>query len=457
MMMFFKAISLRISLIFTVCTAGILLLMGIMIHHLVVQHFKEQDRTLLEGKLSLIDHLLKKDLTNQPLLIQQLQDALVGHHGLIVHIERPIGHVVLQTLPIALVEQPTGSNQIPLPLLSWTIQHQHYRGLVITQPATSDHVSQYIAVGINTAHHQMFLNQFREQLMWIGVAGVASLMVLGWLAALRGLRPVQVMAQVAEGISAQHLAQRLTVRTAPTELRPLAQAFNDMLDRLESALSQLSDFSSDLAHELRTPINTLMTQTQVCLSKPRETRVYQDVLFSNLEEYERLARMMADMLFLAQAENGLTLLRPQMVDVQQEVTKLFEFYDALAAEKQIDLRQSGTITVQGDPLMLRRALSNLISNAIRYGLTDSTIHIQMTQQHSHHTLSIENDAPTIPAVQLSRLFDRFYRTDTSRQRTDEGSGLGLAITQSIVKAHQGQITVESDHDQVRFIIQFANH
>jgi len=167
-------------------------------------------------------------------------------------------------------------------------------------------------------------------------------MFLGWFATWRGLRPVQKMAKVAEGISAQHLSERLEVEHTPTELKSLAIAFNDMLDRLESALERLSDFSSDLAHEIRTPINNLMTQTQVCLARKRDTSTYQEVLFSNLEELERLARMVSDMLFLAKAEHGLKLQNLQNIDLVKEVTALFDFYDALAAEKNMTLQQTIT-------------------------------------------------------------------------------------------------------------------
>ena len=193
------------------------------------------------------------------------------------------------------------------------------------------------------------------------------------------------MAKVAEGISAQHLSERLEVDNTPTELKSLAVAFNDMLDRLETAVEKLSDFSSDLAHEIRTPINNLMTQTQVCLSRSRDINTYQEVLFSNLEEFERLARMISDMLFLAKAEHGLHLPNLKQVDLVKEVSALFDFYDAIAAEKSISLEQKGYGVVNGDPSMLRRALSNLLSNAIKYGKTESVVRIK-TQQNFDTTV-----------------------------------------------------------------------
>lgn len=200
----------------------------------------------------------------------------------------------------------------------------------------------------------------------VGGIGLLLVMGLGWLAVQRGLRPVTKMAEVAQGISAQRLQERLEVDVVPQELRPLARSFNAMLDRLADSLTRLSDFSSDLAHELRTPINTLMTQTQVSLSRPRTADEYREILYSNLEEYERMARMTSDMLFLAKADHGLVVPSREPIDLRSEVEALIEFYDALAAEKAIQLRTSGDARICGDRLMIRRAIGNLLSNAIRH-------------------------------------------------------------------------------------------
>ena len=281
-------------------------------------------------------------------------------------------------------------------------------------------------------------------------------MFLGWFAAWHGLRPVQKMAKVAEGISAQHLSERLEINHTPTELKSLAIAFNDMLDRLESAVEKLSDFSSDLAHEIRTPINNLMTQTQVCLSRSRDINTYQEVLFSNLEEFERLARMVSDMLFLAKAEHGLHLPNLQKIDLVKEISALFDFYDAIASEKKMTLEQTGLGYVQGDPSMLRRALSNLLSNAIKYGKTDSVIKINCKQSFDKTVFTIENESSPLSSDQLNRLFDRFYRTDASRQRVEEGTGLGLAITKSILDVHGATIQANYQNGRIIFNIVFKS-
>lgn len=452
-----NAISFRIALVFSISTIIILMIMGLVIHQLVMHHFEMQDRTQLEGKIQLVENLLAQNPSSAQELNLYLKDALVGHHDLIVQIERPSGEIIFSSAP-TVIDSKVLTKSPKNTWVEWRNQNKVYRGLVYKKSFERNLMvpSAQIIVGVDTSEHLHFLNNFRQQLLYIGLVGTLCLMFFGWLAAWRGLRPVQNMARVAEGISAQHLSERLEVDHTPTELKSLAIAFNEMLDRLEIAVEKLSDFSSDLAHEIRTPINNLMTQTQVCLSRSRDIQTYQEVLFSNLEEFERLARMISDMLFLAKAEHGLHLPNLQQVNLEQEVAALFDFYDAIAAEKNMSLSQSGFANVQGDPLMLRRALSNLLSNAIKYGKPDSTININCEQNTETTIFKIENESPPLSQEQLSRLFDRFYRTDASRQRVEEGTGLGLAITKSILDVHRATIQADYQNGHIIFTVTFKN-
>lgn len=453
----FNAISFRIAILFSFSTVMILMIMGLVIHQLVMHHFETQDRTQLEGKIQLVENLLEQNHHNPSELNLYLKDALVGHHDLIVQIERQSGQIIFSSSPTALKSKTLVKSKHG-PWLEWKVQNKIYHGLIYKKSFDQNSAipSAQIIVGIDTSEHLHFLNDFRRQLLYIGIIGTICLMLLGWFAAWRGLRPVQTMAKVAEGISAQHLSERLEVDNTPTELKSLAIAFNDMLDRLETAVGKLSDFSSDLAHEIRTPINNLMTQTQVCLSRSRDISTYQEILFSNLEEFERLARMVSDMLFLAKAEHGLHRTNLQQVNLVKEVSALFDFYDAIAAEKGMSLKQTGQGYVEGDPSMLRRALNNLLSNAIKYGKSDSIIKIKCQQNSDTTELTIENESSPLSQEQLTRLFDRFYRTDVSRQRVEEGTGLGLAITKSILNVHGATIQANYENGHITFKIIFQN-
>jgi two-component system heavy metal sensor histidine kinase CusS len=193
----------------------------------------------------------------------------------------------------------------------------------------------------------------------------------------------------------------------------------------------------------------------VAISKARTADQYREVLYSNLEEYERLARMIADMLFLAKADNGLIVPSSEMVDLAKEVRELFGFYEAYAEEHGVRLVLVGSGLVRGDRLMLRRALSNLLSNAIRHTLRDGSVNVRIDARKTGEIeVSVENPGEDIEPEHLPRLFDRFYRVDPSRQKASDGAGLGLAITRSIVEAHKGAIQASSSDGSTRFAITF---
>lgn len=447
-----RSITLRISLLFGGLAALVLLVMGYLILVSVNHHFIEQDSQAVAGKLELLQNILAGP--EGGLRLEKLQDALVGHHELSVQV-RTGKKMLFQSgaaefpQPLWQAVQPWQPGQ-PLVLQQWTQGQTLQRGLVVH---LHDHAGQavfQVAIAVDAHHHTHFMTRFKLQLLLVGGTGLLVLALLGWLVARRGLQPVSQMAQVAEGISAQRLQERLQLATLPAELHSLAISFNDMLDRLESSLRRLSDFASDIAHELRTPINNLMTQTQVSLSRSRSADEYREILYSNLEEYERLARMIADMLFLAKADNGLVIPRQEKIDLADEVRALFDFYEALAADKQLQLQVGGAARVQGDRLMLQRALGNLLSNAIRHSHRNSTVTVEITCDGDHARLTLCNQGDSIAAPQLERIFDRFYRADTSRTRSDEGAGLGLAITRSIIQAHRGQISARSEQGRTCF-------
>lgn len=278
------------------------------------------------------------------------------------------------------------------------------------------------------------------------------------MVARRGLAPLRDICSVAASITANRLDQRLTVAAIPQELAEVVQTLNDMLSRLEESFRRLANFSSDLAHELRTPVSNLLTQTQVTLARARSADEYQDVLASNAEELERLSRTVADMLFLARADNDLLVPHRETIDLADEVTSLFDFYEALAADKGLHLQASGSAVVCGDRLMLRRAIGNLLSNAVRHTPPGGWVRVRLDDAAAGEAVvSVANGGQTIAAEQLPRLFDRFWRVDRSRQHGGEGAGLGLAIARSIARAHQGDVGVTSADGVTTFELRLPAH
>ncbi|CAN5863693.1 sensor histidine kinase [soil metagenome] len=457
----------RLTLLFASGSSIILLSLGWLIGSSIERHFEEQDHDALSGKLMLAHHIIERvgSASELALLPDQLNDAIVGHHDLVVQVLGPQGQVLLaspninfpQPLKVVAGTAPTTATATHSAnkLFVWHQGGRSYRGIAATfHTGVAAWPALPVLVALDIGHHQAFMSNLMRTL-WLFVAGAALLTgVLGWFAARRSLAPLRAMRERAAAVTAQKLDQRLAVDSVPPELAELATTLNEMLARLEEAFQRLSDFSSDLAHELRTPISNLMTQTQVSLSRPRDAASYRDILESNAEEFERLARMISDMLFLAKAENGLTLANREQVNLAQEVRKLFEFYEALAEEKNIRLQLTGEGTATGDRLMLRRAISNLLSNALRHTPQDGYVLVAITPNNAGElTLTIENPGDTIPPQHLARLFERFYRADPSRQHSSgEGTGLGLAITLAIVSAHQGKLSATSANNLSRFMI-----
>ena len=413
--------------------------------------------------MELVRHVLSK--VHKPsdidALSERMNDALTGHENLSVSITGPHGNTLFATagaaFPAELIKdapdwEPSGHRQ----LVSWERNGHIYHGLATKVKTDAPDLSEaVVGVALDFSAHHAFMSAFYE-ILWLAIAaGILSTGMLGWIAARRGLAPVREMTNVAQSITASRLHDRLPEEALPRELVDLAAAFNAMLSRLEDSFRRLSEFSSDLAHELRTPIASLMTQTHVALSRTRSAEDYREVLYSNSEEYERLARMITDMLFLAKADHGLIVPRNEMVDLGIEVRELFEFYDALAEDQGIRLQLQGSGNVDGERLMVRRAISNLLSNAINHTPRGGSVNVRIEHaEDGGARLAVENPGDGIAAEHLPRIFDRFYRVDPSRQRSTDGAGLGLAITKSIVAAHKGTVHAFSEGGLTRFEIVF---
>lgn len=446
----------RLALLFASMACAFLVFVAIFIDRSVSAHFDELDLHDLSAKRVQVETLWshihsKDDLKGLPL---RIDDAFVGHDTVALLITLPQTSWQYTLNADKFGDIHTQLHNSLDPFFKWdTAEGAHYIGQSILLKAGVPGASEVnLLIGLDISHHVHFLEQLR---LYLGLGiGMATLLagLLGWFAAYKGLAPIRKVASTARQLSAKRLAERLSTDDAPAEMQELIEAFNGMLERLEASFRRLNEFSDDIAHELRSPVSNLMTETQVALSRIRSADEYREVLHSNLEEFDRLARMIADMLFLAKTDNGELPTPLKTVHLDREVIALLEFYEALADEKQLRLTLEGEGWVRGEPLMLRRALSNLLSNAIRHTPSGEHIAINIHQQKNGVILTISNPGEPIPADQISRIFDRFYRVDPSRSRHGDGSGLGLSITRSIVEAHGGEISVESNPVLTTFMI-----
>ncbi len=300
-----------------------------------------------------------------------------------------------------------------------------------------------------TQTRQIVMSELQIFLVTLLVGAVAAVGLGVWIAR-RIVAGPKGMAAAANRISARPMSERLSVERTPTELVESTLAFNRMLDRLEAAFKRLSEFSSDLAHDLRTPINNLLGEAQVALSKPRSADEYRAVLESAVEDYERISRLIQNMLFLARADDPHAATNRRWVDLQPVLGRGRGYFEMLAEECGVSLQiemhgaEPAWQQVWADETLFIRAVGNLISNALRYAPRDTAVIVSSTPHEGGGcSLEVSNDGPPIAPEHQERIFERSFRVDESRAGSASGSGLGLAIVKSIMDLHGGTASVIS--------------
>ena len=229
-----------------------------------------------------------------------------------------------------------------------------------------------------------------------------------------------------------------------------------MIGEVELGFKRLSHFSADIAHELRTPLTALAMQNEVLLSQCRSTKEYQELLYSNLEELERLTVMVNDMLWLAKSDNGLIEPKKTQISLQTEADKVIDYLSVLADEKNVSIIRDGSATLYADKGMIQRALGNLLGNAVRHAEPESEIVLSIEQTPEATCIKVNNLGTPIPTQHVAHLFDRFYKVEAARQREGSSTGLGLAIVKSIADIHGGRVMAESHKDNTCFTLILPN-
>jgi two-component system heavy metal sensor histidine kinase CusS len=296
---------------------------------------------------------------------------------------------------------------------------------------------------LDITENARLLAAYRNKLAAVVGIAIALSGGISWLLARRGLEPVRAMSREISRINAEKLHARIARDDWPAELRALAGSFDDMLARLERSFEQLTRFSSDIAHEFRSPVNNLVAAASVTLARARTPAEYQGTLEVVVEEGNRLSRMVASMLFLARADNAEQHIRVEPVDLDREFRRLVDFHGISADEQGVTLLAQADCDVTADPLLLQRALSNLLSNALRHTARGGTVRLRAERQPDAVAISVEDDGSGIAPAHLPFLFDRFYRVDAARSAADS-TGLGLAVVRSIAELHGGSAAVTSE-------------
>lgn len=317
------------------------------------------------------------------------------------------------------------------------------RTMTKTIAALDERPAVRLIVGIDSEPYFHTLHAFVMALIGLSLAGVILVMLLGYWIAQVGLRPLKQLSNEARILSPKALSQRLHIVRLPDELSDLATTFNGALDRIENAYKQLEWFNADVAHELRTPLANLIGATQVALSRERNASEFEEVLQSNLEELERVRSIINDMLFLARADQGEPATGLIYASIALQVRKTVEFFEFILDDSDMTVGITGDVNVEApiETALFRRAMSNLLQNAIQHSRAGAQIMVAITRQANAIQIAVSNPGTPIPEAHLQRLFDRFYRVDAARHDRGElhGYGLGLAIVRAVANMHGGGV------------------
>ncbi|WP_049027151.1 heavy metal sensor histidine kinase [Burkholderia cenocepacia] len=301
-----------------------------------------------------------------------------------------------------------------------------------------------IAVQYDRSADVLLLRTHAYTIVVIEVFGVVLAAAIAYGIAALGLSPLRRFAARAEQMSTSQLAHPLPELDTSGELKELEHAFNGMLERLNESFTRLSQFSSNLAHDMRTPLTNLQAAAQVVLSQPRSADEYRSVIESSIDEYQRLSRMIEDMLFLARSEQAGTSISVRRLNAAEEAERVAGYYEPLAEDEGVTVKVDGHAWVDADLTLYQRALSNLLSNALTYAPRGSVVTIDCVEQGGATTIAVSDTGPGIAAEHVGRIFERFYRVDPSRHNSASGTGLGLAIVRSIMDNHGGECGVDSE-------------
>ena len=444
-----RSIASQLVILFTLA-AAFLLCCGLgVLYWTFVRHAFEEDNAVLADKISALRADLNK-ARDPKVLNEELKILHGGERAAFwVRVIDAGGVTVAETpgmnalLPgNVFPKTPTQNSSVVSPMEHRTA------GKLFSLAATVDEAGAQlytIQVAQDRTGDEGFIKEFGVTLVVVLGFGILASTVIALTVTRKGLQPVTEMTRSLKRIGPRRLHERIPPEGWPRELRPLAVAFDEMLDRLEDSFTRLSQFSADLAHELRTPIANIRGEGEVALTRERAPEEYREVIESSVVECERLSAIVDNLLFLARAEAAEGHIQQTLFEGRAAVEKIAAFYEPLAEEHHVAITCAGEGDIYADPMLFGRAVSNLVENALRFSAAGGTILISIAVRTVQAEISVKDTGSGIAAPHLPRVFDRFFRADSSR--SSRGSGLGLALVKSITDLHGGSAVVESEVDR----------
>lgn len=443
------SIAVRLTFWYALLSAVLIAAAGSVLYWALTQRLHEEDDHLLAGKIAEVRAVLMLHPDEPSALREE-----VGHEsdtlpGVFIRVKRRLGGVIVESPASARIFDQGGSLDaagIQAGDPARTVAGRDGEIYRLMSGSFELGTRYTVDAALRLTREAQFLASYRRILFSALAAALAVALAAGYLIARRGLRPVSRLAAIVDELGPDQLHRRIAEAAWPAEVKPLAENFDRLLSRLEDSFGRVSRFSADIAHELRTPLHILRGEAELALSRERPAAEYRACIESAADEYERLTRMVDALLFLARSEQPDADIDRQTLDLGHEVGAVFDFYQAMADEQGAGLAFRGDGAVMADSGLLRRALGNLVANALQHTPGGGQITVEAIAQPDRAVRLVVGDTGHgIAASDLPHVLDRFYRADKSRGR--QGTGLGLAIVQSIMQLHGGTVSIQSQADQ----------
>jgi len=440
-----RSIAAQLVLLFTL-TATLLLFCGLgAFYWIAVRHAFAEDNAVLADKISGLSADFRE--SGPRIFGEELKTRRAGDHAPYwIRILDSEGHTVTETAGMERFVPPSVFPPVQKSTSSIGGSKDYRTGaklfsLVAVNEKTGGQ-TYTIQVAQDRSSDEQLERRFGVLLIVMLAGSILASAIIAIAVTKHGLRPLAEMTRSLERIGPAHLNERVALAGWPRELQPLATTFDAMLARLEDSFKRLSQFSADLAHELRTPVANIMGEAQVALTRERTPSEYREVIESTIAECERLSGIVDNLLFVARVDAARESIERKLIDARAAVEKIATFYQTLAEDRNVAIHCSGEGEIYVDPALFERALGNLMDNALRFTPEGGTIQISITVKAAHSEVTVSDNGYGITPEHLPRVFDRFYRVDSSR--SSDGAGLGLALVKSIVDLHGGSAKIESE-------------
>lgn len=439
------SIAVRLTFWYVLLSVALIALSGSVLYWVLADQLSREDDQLLTGKIAEMRAVLLLHPNDYSALREEIQHETTTFRGIYIRVLDKQGQVIAAS-PAFNVAEGFLAAQFPVEERgrNWRAgDGRKYRVLSGTFDLNSSRFTVHAALDLSK-EGQLLATYWRTLLLIIAIALIFAT-AAGYLIARRGMRPTSRLATIVDELGVGHLHRRVGNEAWPSELRPLATNFDHLLSRLEDSFARISCFSADIAHELRTPLHILRGEAEIMLTRDRSNEDYRACIESAMDEYDRLSHMVEALLFLARTEQPAMHLDRKFLGLEQEIATVCAFYQAMADEQGINIVARSTGNIFADSGFLRRALGNLVGNALRHTPSGGQIVIDAkTLLNLATEVTVSDTGCGIAPEDLHHVLERFYRADGARSRQGHGTGLGLAIVQSIMHLHGGTVSIRSE-------------